>query len=68
MVCIKGKSRGVEPLEPKFRGLEPLEQNTELASIWFGNDYMKLNTDKCHLIVSGYKHEHVCGERGIKKT
>ena len=21
------------------------------------NNYMKLNTDKCHLIVSGFKHE-----------
>ena len=26
---------------------------------WFGNTYMKLNTDKCHLIVSGYNHEQV---------
>ena len=23
------------------------------------NDYMKLNTDKCYLIVLGYKHEKV---------
>ena len=26
---------------------------------WFKNKFMKLNTDKCHLIVSGYKHEQV---------
>ena len=26
---------------------------------WFENNYMKLNTGKCHLIVSGYKHEQV---------
>ena len=26
---------------------------------WFENNYMKLNTDKCHLIVFGYKHEQV---------
>ena len=26
---------------------------------WFENDCMKLNTDKCHLIVSGCKHEQV---------
>ena len=30
-----------------------------LAIRWFGNNYIKLNTDKCHLIVSGYKHEQV---------
>ena len=28
-----------------------------LAICWFENDYMKLNTDKCHLNVSGYKNE-----------
>ena len=26
---------------------------------WFENNYMKLNTDKCHQIVFGYKHEQV---------
>ena len=26
---------------------------------WFENNYMKLNTDKCRLMVSGYKHEQV---------
>ena len=26
---------------------------------WFENNYMKLNTDKCNLIVSGYKHEQI---------
>ena len=30
-----------------------------LAIRWFENNYMKLNTDKCRLIVSGYKHEQV---------
>ena len=30
-----------------------------LAIRWFENNYMKLSTDKCHLIVSGYKHEQV---------
>ena len=23
---------------------------------------MKLNTDKCHLILSCYKHEHICAK------
>ena len=31
---------------------------------WFGNNYMKLNTDKCRLIVLGYKHEQVWANIG----
>ena len=30
-----------------------------LATEWFQNNNMKLNHDKCHLLVSGYKHENV---------
>ena len=30
-----------------------------LAILWFENNYMKSNTDKCHLIVSGCKYEQV---------
>ena len=30
-----------------------------LAVRWFQNNYTKLNTDKCHLIVSGYKHKQI---------
>ena len=30
-----------------------------LATRWFENNYMKLNTDKCCLLISGYKHEQV---------
>ena len=35
--------------------LETLEHNSELAVAWFELNYMKLNTDKCHLLVSGNK-------------
>ena len=35
-----------------------------LAIRWFENNYMKLNTDKCGLIVSGYKHEQVWANIG----
>ena len=31
---------------------------------WFENNYMKLNTDKSHLIVSGYKNEQVWVDMG----
>ena len=33
--------------------LEKLEHNSELAFAWFEINYMKLNTDKCHLLISG---------------
>ena len=33
-----------------------LEYDFELAVCWFGSDYMKLNTDKSHLIIFGNKH------------
>ena len=35
-----------------------LEHDSALIIEWFQYNYMKLNTDKCHLLVSGYKHEH----------
>ena len=31
---------------------------------WFENNYMKLNTGKCFLIVPGYKHEQVWANIG----
>ena len=36
-----------------------LEHDHHLAIEWFEINYMKLNQDKCHLLVSGYKHENV---------
>ena len=29
-----------------------------LAVRWFENNYMKLNEEKCHFIISGHKYEH----------
>ena len=34
--------------------LKSIEKNYMLAIRWFENNYTKLNTDKCHLIVLGY--------------
>ena len=45
--------------------LKSLEKSSMLAVRWFENNCMKLNTDKCRLIVSGYKHEHVWANIGI---
>ena len=35
-----------------------LEHDSALVIEWFQYNYMKLNAEKCHLIVSGHKHEH----------
>ena len=39
--------------------LKSLEKNSMFAMPWFEDNFMKLNTDKCSLIVSGYKYEQV---------
>ena len=44
-----------------------LEHNTALPFVWFENNFMKLNQDKCHLLVSGHKHETVQAKRGETK-
>ena len=42
-----------------LKGLETLEANSELAMAWFAMNYMKLNTDKCHLLVSRNKNRQI---------
>ena len=37
--------------------LRRLEHDSLLAIEWFENNYMKLNADKCHLLLSGFKHQ-----------
>ena len=37
---------------------EKLERNSELGIQWFEDNYMKFNTGKCHLPISGDKYEH----------
>ena len=34
-----------------------LEHDSMLAIEWFESNYLKLNEDKCHFLLSGYKHE-----------
>ena len=34
-----------------------LEHNSILAIEWFERNYMQLNQDKCHFLLSGHKHE-----------
>ena len=44
--------------------LKLFEKNSMLAIRWFENNYMKLNTDKCYLIVSSFKHEQIWANIG----
>ena len=46
--------------------LERLEHDSSLAIEWFQNNYMKLNENKCHLLVSGFKHEVLWADIGGK--
>ena len=41
-----------------------LEFATDQAIEWFGINYMKLNVDKCHLIIGGHKEESVTAHIG----
>ena len=36
-----------------------MEHNSSLAIEWFQSSDMKLNEDKSHLLVGGYKHESI---------
>ena len=44
-----------------------LEHDSHLVIEWFESKYMKLNQDKCHLLVSGYKHENITAQIGEVK-
>ena len=44
--------------------LKRLEHGSSLAIEWFQNNYMKLNEDKCRLLVSGFKHEVLWADIG----
>ena len=39
--------------------ISTLEHDNHLAIEWFKSNCMKLNQDKCHLLVTGYKYENI---------
>ena len=39
--------------------LNKLEENSAIALTWFEINYMKLNSDKCHLLVSGHHYQEM---------
>ena len=47
--------------------IQRLEHDSLLAIEWFENNSMKLNEDKCHLLVSGYKFENIWAKIGKAK-
>ena len=44
--------------------LHNLEYDTLSAIIWFENNFMKLNDDKCHFLISGNMNEHLFAKVG----
>ena len=47
--------------------ISKLEHYSVLAIEWFECNYMKLNQDKCHLLISGHKYENVWANIGSFK-
>ena len=44
-----------------------LEESSDLSVMWFENNFLRLNTGKCHLLVSGHKYEHTWANvNGVK--
>ena len=44
--------------------MERLKHNAKLVIKWFENNYMKLNEDKCHLLVAGHRYESLWAKIG----
>ena len=41
-----------------------LEEQSHIAINWFENNYMKMSSDKCHLLISRNKYEHLWAKIG----
>ena len=48
--------------------LDKLQNCSELAIAWFKSNYMKLNEEKCELLVCGYRFEQFWIKVGDNKT
>ena len=46
--------------------IKRLEHDSLLSIEWFQNNNIKLNQEKCQLLVSGYKHENVWAQIGVE--
>ena len=67
-VCHFAEEKTFYACDKDFHSLiNRLEHNCLLAIEWFGNNHMKLNQEKCHLLVSVYKHENIWARIGQTK-
>ena len=39
-------------------------RNSNIAIDWFQNNYMKMNSDKCHLLVASHQFQQIWGKIG----
>ena len=54
----------------ELRGLAAfgtLRNDSYLATKWFEFNFMKLNKEKCHLLISGHKYEHMFSKIGSSR-
>ena len=47
--------------------LSKLENHSDIAIKWFEDNYMKMNSDKYHLFISGHKFGHLWAKIGDDK-
>ena len=47
--------------------ISQLEEHSQEAINWFENNYIKMNSDKCHFLISGHKHEQLWAKIGNDK-
>ena len=57
-ICNFAVDTAIFACDKDLKTLSCLEHD-HLAFEWFESNCMKLNQDKCHLLVSGYKHENI---------
>ena len=50
-----------------FKLTRRLEPDESLAIEWFISNYMRLNEDKCHLLIGSYKHKTLWANVGRSK-
>ena len=67
-VCNFADDTTFHPCDSSLEDLiNRIEHDGSLAIEWFDNNYMKLNQDKCHLIISGHKSEAILAKIGHTK-
>ena len=44
--------------------IDDLEYDSFSSIMWFDNNFMKLNEDKCHFLISSNTHEHLYARVG----